>query len=113
MEYEIIRDDQATVVRLKGGISFMVADDFNNMLSGVIVKKPRNIVLDMAHVTFVDSTGLGSLITKLNQCEQAEIPLYLMNINRTIQLVFKMSKLDTLFQVLKEEQFVTMFPDIE
>lgn len=58
----IEKHNGAVVLRLGGELDLYNADDIRTALTGAIDGGAARIVVDMAHVDFVDSTALGVLI---------------------------------------------------
>ena len=54
--------DGAIVVRAAGELDLYNADELREVLGEVAARKPERLVLDLAGVSFIDSTGLGVLI---------------------------------------------------
>ena len=58
--------DAVTVVRPDGErLDIAVASDFRNALLELIQNGRRNLVVDLASVSFIDSSGLGALVSAL------------------------------------------------
>jgi anti-sigma B factor antagonist len=58
-----------------------------------------SIVLDLSAVTFLDSTGLGVLITGLKRCRSAEGDLVLVTAQPNVLKVLEITGLNDVFQV--------------
>jgi anti-sigma B factor antagonist len=54
--------DHAIVVRLVGELDLYNAGDVREALDQACARRPGRIVVDLADVTFIDSTGLGVLV---------------------------------------------------
>jgi len=73
------------------------------------------VVLDLAHVDHIDSTGLGSLVICYTSLKNAGGALKLLNLNkRNIELLL-LTKLSTIFEIFSDEQDAvnSFFPDRE
>ena len=56
--------DGATTVHVRGDIDAAASEDLKAaLLNEVTRRRPPSLVVDMLHVTFIDSTGLGALLT--------------------------------------------------
>ena len=83
---------QMSVARIDGSI----ADDLKANFRGLPLDDAGDIVIDMQSVDFVDSSGLGALVSlRKNVKESCKIRL----INRTpfVEKVVKLTKLDQIF----------------
>ena len=73
----------------------------------------RNIVLDMAQVAYIDSTGLGALVMCATSLRKNQGNLKLLNLDRRSIDLLVMTKLDTIFEIFNDEQDAvnSFFPD--
>lgn len=66
MEIEVSRTRGATVVRPEGGrLDVDGAAQFRGHLHQLIEAGHRNLVIDLSDITFIDSSGLGALVSAL------------------------------------------------
>ena len=65
----------------------------------VIREGPSSIVLDLSEVTFLDSTGLGVLITGLKRCRSAGGDLVLVTAQPNVLKVLEITGLNDVFKV--------------
>jgi anti-sigma B factor antagonist len=64
MQIDVTTQDQATVIRPGGErIDIEVAGELRTALLGLIESGKRNLVMDLGGVTFIDSSGLGALVS--------------------------------------------------
>ena len=54
--------DHAVVVRLAGELDLYNADEVRETLDRVCARDPGRVIVDLADVSFIDSTGLGVLV---------------------------------------------------
>ena len=54
--------DHAVVVKLVGELDLYNADEVRQTLDKVCSRRPNRVVVDLAEVSFIDSTGLGVLV---------------------------------------------------
>jgi len=64
----------------------------------------RNLVLDMAGVSYVDSTGLGALVMCATSLRKNGGNVKLLNLNRRNIELLVMTKLATVFEIFTDEQ---------
>ena len=66
MSIDRVDHDAVTVVRPDGErLDIAVASDFRNALLDLIENGRRNLVVDLQGVSFIDSSGLGALVSAL------------------------------------------------
>ena len=62
-----ILDDGTVVIDLRGELDIAVNDALRDVLVDTIAtRRPPRLVVNMLHVTFVDSTGMGALLAGYN-----------------------------------------------
>jgi len=73
----------------------------------------RNVVLDMAEVDYIDSTGLGALVMCSTTLRRNQGVLKLLNLNRRAAELLVMTKLATVFEIFNDEQDAvdSFYPD--
>ena len=57
-------DDTTHVVSLRGEIDALTAPRLGSRLFGLADEGKRGVVVDLSEVTFMDSTGIGVLLTR-------------------------------------------------
>jgi len=105
-----------TIEDLKGRLT--VGDEvsrFRDQLQKLIDSGHRNIVLQMEHVDYIDSTGLGALVMAYTSMQRAGGKIKLLNLSRRGIELLVMTKLTTIFEVFNDEQSAinSFFPDRE
>lgn len=58
----VSQEEHRTVVTLEGELDAASSDELAQVLHGVLSNQPRRVVVDLAGVTFMDSSGLRSLL---------------------------------------------------
>ncbi len=106
-----IQDNNSHIIAIPRGksIDASVADEFKKKMLDIVNSKSPFIVLDVRDVSFIDSTGLGALISVYKAIDKDQT-LVLCNISEGIQSIFKMTKLDQFFTLFssKESAFKTL-----
>jgi anti-sigma B factor antagonist len=92
-------NDTTAVVAVAGEIDVYTSPVLQGRLVEVLRDGSSNIVLDLSKVTFLDSTGLGVLITALKRCRNAEGDLELVTAQPNVLKVLEITGLNDVFQV--------------
>jgi len=66
-------DARTATVSLHGEIDVLTVDQVRVALSGALAAHPHDLVVDLAHLTFIDSTGLGALIAGFQRARDAGV----------------------------------------
>ena len=102
------------ILDLKGRItSGPEAGAFREAASAVAARPNPNLILNMASVDYVDSTGLGAMVMVATTIKRHDGKTKLLNLNkRNIELLV-MTKLATIFEIFNDEQDAvnSFFPD--
>jgi anti-sigma B factor antagonist len=70
---DVVNTDGITVVRPAGErLDIEVASDFRAMLLSLIDQGQRRLVVDLADVSFIDSSGLGALVSALKTLKRSD-----------------------------------------
>lgn len=104
--------DGVTVVDLNGRItlgegSIILRDTVRDLLS----KGRRNILLNLANVTYIDSSGIGELVSAFTSVRNQQGELKLLKLTKKVHDLLQITKLYTVFDVKDEEaEAVNSFP---
>jgi anti-sigma B factor antagonist len=116
MPLEIVQREQEgiQIVDLKGGLTFGPEDlHFRSELEGLVRAGTTRVVLNLDHLSELDTTGLGTLLFALAKLRKAGGNLALVNLKPLhIQVVVE-ARLTAVFNVYKEDQDAinSFFPD--
>lgn len=62
------------------------------------------VIVNMADTSFVDSTGLATLVHALRRCQQVGGELVLCGMHRPIMMIFELTRLDQAFSIFVDER---------
>jgi anti-sigma B factor antagonist len=86
-----------TVIHCEGRLNMVSAPELREVVKDAIGNGRPRIVLDMSAVTFVDSSGLGSLVGCLKNAREAHGDLRLVAPGKQVTMVLQLSNLDRVF----------------
>jgi anti-sigma B factor antagonist len=96
-------DLQATngqaVVRLEGELDVYTAPRLRERLAEVIADGHRHIVIDLADLAFIDSTGIGVLVGALKRARQHGGEIGLRSPRRGTRKALEITGLNTVFDI--------------
>src|SRR5437764_359184 len=90
-------DGGVTILAPSGRLDVAGAPTLKEAIGEVGKDGPPRVVIDMAGVTFVDSTGLGSVISALKQIRSSQGQLRLAAPNQQVRVVLELTTLDRVF----------------
>jgi anti-sigma B factor antagonist len=118
MSLEIAHREREGIVilDLKGRITAgHEAGTFREAFEQYTAAEGSRLVLNMQHVDYVDSTGLGAMVMCSKRASNANGVAKLVNVNRRNIELLVMTRIDTLFEVFDDEidAINSFFPDRE
>ncbi len=79
------------------------ADAVRDVIQSSLAQGQRKILIDLHEVTWVNSTGLGTLISGHMNASREGGRLILMRASRRIDSIFEVTRLDTVFHIYEDE----------
>jgi anti-sigma B factor antagonist len=98
------RREQPNVLPLEGEIDLHVSPEVAESLCAMIAKKPKRIVVDLASVTYLDSSGLAVFIEAMRNVQDYGGTFALAGVQESVKDMFDIARLDQVFQI---------FPDVD
>jgi len=95
---------RAVVVQVTGDIDLSRSVDFQHELLLLLDQRPERVVVDLAGVPYMDSSGVASLVKVLSRSRKAGIGLVLVGLSPRVQSLFQITRLDRVFQILSTRQ---------
>ncbi|HSG27290.1 MAG TPA: STAS domain-containing protein [Candidatus Krumholzibacterium sp.] len=86
--------------KLMGGAD---ADLFRDVIHSLLEEGKRKIVVNLADVKWVNSTGVGILITGYTTMRRNKGDLKLLNVSNKIQSILYVTKLNLIFECFDDE----------
>ncbi|EPY4003003.1 STAS domain-containing protein [Klebsiella pneumoniae] len=91
------------IVPLVRRLDASVVQAFKQQVLEAIDPDTKNVLLDLSHVDFIDSSCLGALVSILKSVNgQGE--LVLCSLNDTIKNLFKLTRMDRIFAIKETRQ---------
>ncbi len=105
MEFEEKRIGEVLVVELRGKLmGGKESEPFREMLYRAISDGIVNVLVDLSQVTWMNSSGLGMLISGLTTMRSAGGDLRLVGLNEGTRRPLEITRLDAVFQVFTNQQ---------
>ncbi|AWB91096.1 STAS domain-containing protein [Aeromicrobium chenweiae] len=102
-ELTFTTDDQQerTVLSVAGEIDMQTSVELRSQVDTLDVSH-RTLVLDLSGVTFVDSSGLGSLLGVKKQQERAGGRLLLARVSPPVARIIEITRMDRVFDTVED-----------
>ncbi len=86
------------VMLLEERLDAKAALDFKNMIVKEIDEGANNLVIDLEQVDFIDSSGLGALVSILKILSK-EGRLSITGLTQKTEQIFRLTRMDTIFNI--------------
>ncbi|HZJ83641.1 MAG TPA: STAS domain-containing protein [Clostridia bacterium] len=98
---KIYREDNAVYIKLKESISFLSVGDLKTQIYDFIQDDDDTLIINLSKVDFIDSAGLGLLISLLKYMKGRNGRMVVEYPTLGVQKLIEMTRLDELFEVKK------------
>lgn len=99
MPFEVAKSDGVTVVDVQGQLIVGNRQELKQKVLEELEGGERKFVVDFANTGYIDSSGLGVLVSLSKKIREQGGELRLANLNEDLRTLFELTKLDTLFVI--------------
>jgi len=92
------------VVQPSGLLDGTKANLLRREINDVVANGANIVLIDLQSVTFMDSSGLSSLVSALKAVRTAGGKLYLCSINDQVKMVFQLTRMDRVFETFANQE---------
>ncbi len=102
---------KVAILPITGRFDAKAASETRQLLQQVVGFGYPNLLLNMSKVTFMDSSGLGVLVSAMRKCRTAGGTLCLCEVPIDVQMVLSLTSMTNVFQCFDSEEVgITHFP---
>jgi anti-sigma B factor antagonist len=104
MKATVRQVDSVTVVDLSGRITLGEGcTQLRELIRGEVGKGNKKVLLNLADVTYIDSSGIGELVSAFTAVSNQGGQLKLLNLTKKVHDLLQITKLYTVFDVHDDE----------
>ncbi|WP_027722949.1 STAS domain-containing protein [Maridesulfovibrio zosterae] len=104
MEISFKQIDEITVVKINSQeLNHVVSHEFQRQLTPLFDEKKFNVALDMGSIDFMDSMGIGTLITLRNKLMKEKGCIAMFNISDRVKKIIDIAALHKVFDLYDTE----------
>ena len=93
-----------TVLDLSGRITLGEGSvQLRDAIRGLISKGQKNILLNLADVNYIDSSGLGELVSAFTTAKNQQAEVKLLKLTKKVHDLLQLTKLYTVFDIKDDE----------
>ncbi|MBD2438407.1 STAS domain-containing protein [Nostoc sp. FACHB-110] len=93
---------KVTVIELDGILDGIRGNLLRREVSNVLESGADIVLIDMKHVKFIDSSGLGSLVSAMQLARGANAQLFICSISEQVKMLFELTKVNKIFQIFAD-----------
>jgi anti-sigma B factor antagonist len=101
---EFMSRKQPNVLPLDGEIDLHISPEVAKSLRSMIEEKPKQVIVDLTKVTYLDSSGLAVLIEGMQNVQKYGGKFGLAGVQDDVRHVFDIARLDQVFEI---------YPDVD
>ncbi len=96
--------DGVTILDLSGRITLGEGSvQLRDAIRDLIGKGSKNILLNMGDVNYIDSSGLGELVSAFTTAKNQQAEVKLLNLTKKVHDLLQLTKLYTVFDIKDDE----------
>jgi anti-sigma B factor antagonist len=105
MAFHQIKDKSGVaVVQVEGQLIVGNRQELKELVQAALDGGERRILIDFSRTGYIDSSGLGALVSVSRKIREAGGELRLSGLNEDLRSLFELTKLDTLFAIAETPQ---------
>lgn len=89
----------ATIVIPSGDIDLTASPTLRATLKQVSTKRPARLVIDLAAVPYMDSSGVATLVEAMQITREHGTRMVLCSLQDRVRSIFEIARLDTVFKI--------------
>src|SRR4051812_22027136 len=103
MSFSITKDGDRTIVGVLGQLVTSNRQELKQLVMDELETGARRFVIDFRETGYIDSAGLGALVSLSKKIREQAGDLRLANLNDDLRRLFALNKLDTLLHIEGED----------
>lgn len=104
MSFQVSKNDDVTLIEVEGQLIVGNRQDLKNQVMEQIEDGDQKFVIDFANTGYIDSSGLGVLVSLSKKIREQGGELRLSSLNDDLRTLFELTKLDTLFKITDNKE---------
>ncbi len=80
------------------------AGEIRNQVERALESNTKVLLMDLKDTTFVDSSGLGTLVSVLKKVRSSSGEMYVCSINPQIKMLFELTSMDRVFTIFEDRE---------
>jgi anti-sigma B factor antagonist len=99
MDLVVTSHDENTVLELSGRLDLNSSSQLKGRVKELLAEGKMNLVLDMSDVNFINSSGLGTLVSILKDVRMVKGRMVVCDLAQYVQEIFEITQLSHIFDI--------------
>ena len=104
MQINARESNGVTILELAGEIDINTSPGVRRSFDQLIKEGKNKILLNFAQVTYIDSSGLATLVEMLQRLKRLNGLMRLANLSEKVRGLFEITKLDKIFSIFSNQE---------
>ncbi len=104
MSFSIHKQHDVVIVEIDGQLIVGNRQELKQKVLDEVAAGARKVLVDFARTGYIDSSGLGVLVSLAKRLRDEGGELRLANLNDDLRTLFELTKLDTLFSIFDSRE---------
>ncbi|MEH2128062.1 MULTISPECIES: STAS domain-containing protein [unclassified Nostoc] len=91
------------VLEISGILDGIRGNELRREVRGMLANGADILLIDMKEVKFIDSSGLGALVSAMQMVRTANAKLFVCSISDQVRMLFELTKMDRIFQTFADK----------
>ncbi len=97
MSFTVVKEGDSLVIDVEGQLVVTNRQEFKQVVLDEVERGARSFVVDFTRTAYIDSSGLGALVSLGKRIREAGGDLRLAGLNEDLRTLFELTRLDALF----------------
>lgn len=107
MDVVVTSHDENTVLKLSGRLDLNSSSQLKGRVKELLAEGEMNLVLDMSDVNFINSSGLGTLVSILKDVRMVKGRMVICDLAQYVQEIFEITQLSHIFDIYQTVEEAT------
>ena len=104
MSFQVSKVNDVTVIEVEGQLIVGNRNELRKEVLEKIELGEQTFVIDFANTAYIDSSGLGVLVSLSKKIREHGGELLLSSLSEDLRTLFELTKLDTLFRIVEDRE---------
>ena len=104
LEIAVETSGGASILAPKGDVDMARSPVLRKSIAEALQSRPKALVLDLAGVPYMDSSGLATMVEALQNARKSQTPLKLCGLTPRVRSILEIARLNTVFTIFESRE---------